>query len=60
MSPTKRPQCQWREYRTRSGGRPVKQFLDRLTDEEVAEIVAGMKDVVANGLLAARHLRGAP
>lgn len=58
MSSTKRPQRQWREYRTRSGGRPVKQFLDRLTDEEVAEIVAGMKDVVANGLLAARHLRG--
>jgi phage-related protein len=37
----------------------VKTFLSALTDEEVAAIVAGMKDVVDRGLLAAKHLRGA-
>jgi hypothetical protein len=47
----------WRDYRTASGGRPVKAFIDALTDEEVASIVAGMKDVVERGLAAARHLR---
>lgn len=35
----------------------MKAFLDELTDEEVAVIVAGMKDVVERGLVAARHLR---
>jgi phage-related protein len=49
---------QWRDYRTALGGRPVKDFLDRLTDEEVAAIVAGMKDVAVHGLAAAKHLRG--
>ncbi len=49
-------QRQWREYRTVRGQRPVKKFLDDLTDEEAAEIVAGMKDVVSHGLSAARHL----
>jgi phage-related protein len=36
----------------------VKAFIDALTDEEVASIIAGMKDVVERGLHAARHLRG--
>ncbi len=54
---TKPRRC-WRDYRTAAGGRPVKDFLDALTDEEVAEIVAGMKDVVERGLAAAKHLRG--
>jgi phage-related protein len=58
VAASRKPQSQWRDYRTRAGRRPVKEFLDDLTDEEVAEIVAGMKDVVANGLAAARHLRG--
>jgi len=35
----------------------VKQFLDALTDEEVAAVVAGMKDVAEHGLPAAKHLR---
>ena len=48
----------WRDYRTAVGGRPVKGFLDRLTDEQAAAVVAAMKDVAANGLSAARHLRG--
>jgi phage-related protein len=36
----------------------VKAYLDRLADEEVAAIVAGMKEVAERGLVAARHLRG--
>jgi phage-related protein len=48
----------WRDYRTRAGGRPVKDFLDRLTDDEVASVVAAMKEITAQGLAAARHLRG--
>jgi len=36
----------------------VKSFLDALTDEEVASVVAGMKEVVERGLPAAKHLRG--
>jgi phage-related protein len=49
---------QWRDYRTASGARPVKEFLVRLSDEETADIVAGMKDVADRGLIAAKHLRG--
>jgi phage-related protein len=36
----------------------VKAFLDELEDEEVAAIVAGMKEVAREGLRAARRLRG--
>ena len=49
---------QWRDYRTPAGGRPVKAFLDDLNDDEVAAIVAGMKEVADRGLPAAKHLRG--
>jgi len=49
---------QWRDYRTAAGGRPVKDFIDALADEEVAAIVADMKDVAQRGLVAAKHLRG--
>lgn len=59
MVETKRkPQRQWRDYRTPAGGRPVKAFFDDLTDEEVASIIAGMKEIVERGLAAAKHLRG--
>lgn len=54
----KKPRRQWRDYRTRAGGRPVKAFLDDLTDDEVAAVVAGMKEVAERGLVAAKHLRG--
>jgi phage-related protein len=33
-------------------------FLDALTDEEVAAIVAAMKEVATRGIVAAKHLRG--
>jgi phage-related protein len=48
----------WRDYRTVSGGRPVKDFLDALSDEDAAEIAQAMKEVAQQGLVAARHLRG--
>jgi phage-related protein len=48
----------WRDYRTGAGSRPVKAYLDKLTDEEVAAVVAGMKEVAQRGLVASRHLRG--
>jgi phage-related protein len=49
---------QWRDYRTAAGGRPVHKFLMDLPDEERASIVAAMKEVQREGLLAAKHLRG--
>jgi phage-related protein len=52
------PRRRWRDYRTVAGGRPVKDFLDELTDDELAAIAAGMKDVADRGLCAAKHLRG--
>ena len=57
MTVAKKHRRQWRDYRTRAGRRPIKEFIDGLTDEEVAAIVAGMKDVAEHGLVAARHLR---
>ena len=48
----------WRDYGTAAGGRPVRDFLDSLTDAELAEVVAAMKEVTAEGLAAAKHLRG--
>jgi len=49
---------QWRYYETKAGNKPVKRFIDKLTDVDAAEIFAGMRDVAALGMLAARHLRG--
>ncbi len=36
----------------------MKEFLEDLTDDELAAVVAGMKDVAERGLSAAKHLRG--
>jgi phage-related protein len=52
------PRRRWRDYRTVTGARPVKEFLDELADAEVAAIVAGMREVTERGLTAAKHLRG--
>ena len=49
---------QWRDYETPAGARPVKEFLAKLADAEVAAIAAGMRDVRERGTAAARHLRG--
>lgn len=48
----------WRDYRTLSGRRPVKEFIDGLSDNDAAAIASAMKDVRQQGLSAARHLRG--
>jgi len=48
----------WRDYRTAAGRRPIKEFIDRLSDVDSAAVVAAMKDVRETGLAAARHLRG--
>ncbi|HLY31320.1 MAG TPA: type II toxin-antitoxin system RelE/ParE family toxin [Ktedonobacterales bacterium] len=48
----------WRPYRTAGGSEPVRDFIRRLSDEDAAEVAAAMKDVVEDGLPAARHLRG--
>lgn len=54
----KKHRRRWRDYRTAAGGRPVMEFIDTLDDEEVAEVVAAMKEVQRDGLSAAKHLRG--
>lgn len=36
----------------------MKEFIDRLTDEEAAAVVAAMKEIATLGLVCARHLRG--
>jgi len=57
-SDSSRRRRRWRDYRTVSGRRPVQEFMASLTDDEAADIVAAMKEVARDGLLAARHLDG--
>lgn len=52
------PKRRWRDYRTAAGRRPIKEFVDGLSDVDAAAVVAAMKDVRETGLTAARHLRG--
>lgn len=56
MSAESRPR--WRDYRTGAGRRPIKEFIDALSDTDAAAVVAAMKDVRDSGLAAARHLKG--
>ncbi len=49
---------QWRDYRTASGARPVKEFLDALSDTDARAIIDEMKYVARDGLVRARHVRG--
>jgi phage-related protein len=48
---------QWRDYRTESGARPIKDFLLALPDEDRAAILEEMEYVRQRGTPAARHLR---
>lgn len=48
----------WRDYQTAAGRRPIKEFLADLDDEDLASVVAAMKEVRQRGLEAARHLDG--
>jgi phage-related protein len=52
------PKRRWRDYRTGAGRRPIKDFIDGLSDTDAAAVVAAMRDVRDVGLAAARHLRG--
>jgi phage-related protein len=55
---SRRFQRQWRNYRSASGRRPVKEFIAELSDEEAADVAIAMSEVKIEGLPAARHLRG--
>ena len=48
----------WRDYQTSAGRRPVRDFLQSLSDEDAAAVVAAMAEVRETGLLVARKLRG--
>ena len=48
----------WRDYQTSSGRRPVRDFLQSLSDEDAAEVIAAMAEVRELGLQAARKIRG--
>lgn len=48
----------WRDYKTATGRRPVKEVLDSLDDQDLASVAAAMKEVRLDGLKAARHLDG--
>jgi phage-related protein len=52
------PVRRWRHYRTTAGRRPVKEFIDSLSDKDAAAVVAAMEEVQAAGLASARHLHG--
>jgi phage-related protein len=52
------PKRRWRDYRTGAGRRPIKEFLDKLSDEDAAEVVAAMDDVERWGVTAAKHVEG--
>jgi phage-related protein len=57
MEPVKHRR-QWRFYKTEKGNCPVRDFLDGLSDDDAAEVVAEMKLVEDEGLKEARHLDG--
>jgi phage-related protein len=56
--PRSEPKRRWRDYETAAGRRPVREFLDRLSDDDAAEVLAAMKDVEKNGLSIAENLEG--
>jgi hypothetical protein len=43
------PRRRWRDYRTASGRRPVKEALDELSDMDLASVAAAMRDVREKG-----------
>jgi len=52
------PKRRWRDYRTAAGRRPIKEFVDGLSDTDAAAVVAAMRDVRDAGLASGDHLRG--
>jgi hypothetical protein len=53
-----RPRRRWRAYKSAAGRCPVEEFIDGLTDDDAAAVLAGMQEVRDKGLRAARHLDG--
>ena len=59
MSPEERQiRRRWRFYRTAAGHEPVADFLNRLDRDDRAAVAAKLRQVVREGVTAARHLRG--
>jgi phage-related protein len=61
MNQQPRYRRQWRDYRTATGRRPVREFIDAIRAQDryaAARILAGMNEVAQYGTSAARHLRG--
>jgi len=52
------PKRRWRDYRTGAGRPRIKEFLDKLSDEDAAEVVAAMGDVERSGITAVKHIEG--
>lgn len=52
------PRRRWRFYETRAGRRPVRDFLESLSDIDAAAVLEEMRSVARHGLREARHLRG--
>jgi phage-related protein len=50
------PRRRWRGYETAAGRSPVEEFIDGLSDDDAAAVLAGMREVRDRGLAAARHL----
>ena len=47
----------WRLYRTSTGACPVQKFLDELSDEDTAAVIAAMKEVQEEGTRVAHFIR---
>jgi hypothetical protein len=43
------PKRRWREYETPAGKRPVREFLEDLSDNEAAVVLEAMRDVREKG-----------
>ena len=57
-TPRPQPRRRWRAYKTAAGRCPVEEFIDALSDDDAAAVLAGMEEVRDKGLRAARHLDG--
>lgn len=56
MNPERRRR--WRFYESPAGRRPVRDFLESLSDTDAAAVLEEMRSVAHQGLHEARHLRG--
>jgi hypothetical protein len=44
------PRRRWRGYETAAGRSPVEEFIDGLSDDDAAAVLAGMREVRDRGL----------